>query len=246
MQHVAYGDPIAGLYGTIACLLALYNRNRRNAGAIIDLGQVECLFQLCADAIVAQSVQSAALPRQGSRHPTSAMRAVIGTATPNQWFAVAVEAAGQWNALAGVIGRSDLAMAATARLADLKAREINMEQAVRAWAASRNVSETVAALQAAGVSAGPVYAAVDLLDDSQFVQSGFWRRAERAFIGKHVVPHTPYQLDGARPPLHTTAPTLGQHNHDVLGGDLGLSPGEIDALHADGIIGTRAVAATAG
>ena len=46
MQHVAYGDPIAGIYGAIASLIALYERNRRNTGAIIDLGQVECLFQL--------------------------------------------------------------------------------------------------------------------------------------------------------------------------------------------------------
>ena len=43
MQHVAYGDPIAGIYGSIAALTALYGRNKNGGGAIIDLGQVECL-----------------------------------------------------------------------------------------------------------------------------------------------------------------------------------------------------------
>lgn len=37
-----------------------------------------------------------------------------------------------------------------------------------------------------------------------------------------------------RPP-----PTLGQHNDEVLGGELGLSSDELDALRAERIIGDR-------
>src|SRR5262245_33432342 len=91
MQHVAYGDPIAGIYGAIACLIALYQRNARGAGATIDLGQVECLFQLCADAIVTQSMQAEPLKRDGSRHPLSALRTVVAAANPNGWIALSVE-----------------------------------------------------------------------------------------------------------------------------------------------------------
>ena len=38
--------------------------------------------------------------------------------------------------------------------------------------------------------------------------------------------------------LRTAAPTLGQHNHEILT-DLGLSDEEIAALEADDVIGTR-------
>ena len=38
--------------------------------------------------------------------------------------------------------------------------------------------------------------------------------------------------------LRTPAPTLGQHNHEILT-DLGLSDDEIAALEADDLIGTR-------
>jgi crotonobetainyl-CoA:carnitine CoA-transferase CaiB-like acyl-CoA transferase len=241
MQHVAYGDPIAGIYGAIAGLIALFERNRSHTGAVIDLGQVECLFQLCADAIVAQSVQEAPLARSGSRHPLSALRTVVATNSPHGWIAVSVESAAQWNALALAIDRPDLAVDATADVAAMKAREKDMERAVATAFASSDAAEAVGRLQAAGVPAGRVYAGVDLLGDPQLVHDGFWRRAERRFIGNHVIPHAPYLLDGRRPPLKNPSPTLGEHNASVLSGDLGLSVGDLDVLSAQGVIGTRAV-----
>jgi crotonobetainyl-CoA:carnitine CoA-transferase CaiB-like acyl-CoA transferase len=244
MQHVAYGDPIAGIYGAIAALTALYGRNKNGGGAIIDLGQVECLFQLGADAIVAQSVQSEPLKREGSRHPLSALRVVSPSNADKRWFAVAVETLVQWNALARAIGRNDL-VAEKTDLATLKRQELAMEAAVQSWGAQRSAAEACAALQAAGVSAGPVYASVDLLDDPQLKQSGFWRRADRKYIGNHVIPHAPYLLDGKRLPLRNSSPTLGEHNTLVLRDDLGLSQRELDQLSADGVIGTRAVAEAA-
>ena len=137
MQHVAYGDPIAGIYGAIAGLIALFERGRHNAGAIIDLGQVECLFQLCADAIVAQSVQNAPLERSGSRHPPSALRTVVATNSPHGWIASfsrdrdAVECTGEG-------GRSIRSHASTLPpdISTMKARETDMERAVAAAFAS--------------------------------------------------------------------------------------------------------------
>jgi crotonobetainyl-CoA:carnitine CoA-transferase CaiB-like acyl-CoA transferase len=242
MQHVAYGDPIGGLYGAVACLIALYGRRHGRAGTVIDLGQVECLFQLGADAIIAQSTRADPLPRTGSRHPLSALRMIAGDDSPAAWWAASAETAAHWNAVARVVGRVDLLAPEGTDVATLKSRELDMEQAVRTWAASRPVTEVVRAFQAAGVPAGPVYAAQDLLTDPQLVASGFWRRVGRRFIGSHVAPLAPYRLDSAPPPVWGAAPTLGEHNEPVLGGDLGLTPDELEALAADGVIGTRAVA----
>jgi crotonobetainyl-CoA:carnitine CoA-transferase CaiB-like acyl-CoA transferase len=127
----------------------------------------------------------------------------------------------------------------------LKQHEPSMEAALRSWGANRSAADACAVLQAAGVSAGPIYAGVDLLDDPQLKQSGFWRRADRKYIGNHVIPHAPYLLDGKRLPLRNPSPTLGEHNTLVLRDDLGLSQRELDKLSADGVIGTRAVAEAA-
>ncbi|MDQ8727445.1 CoA transferase [Bradyrhizobium sp. LHD-71] len=241
MQHVAYGDPIAGIYGAIACLIALYERNKQNTGSVIDLGQVECLFQLCADAIIAQSVQETTLKREGSRHPASALRTVVASNVPDRWVAISIETTPQWNAVATIINRPDLAVDSAAKLTVMKTREAEMERAVAAFFSVGSAAELVATMQAKNVPAGQVYAAIDLLDDPQLIHDGFWRRAERRFIGHHVVPHAPYRLDGQRPPLRNPSPTLGEHNDAVLGGDLGLSPQDLSKLSEQGVIGTRAV-----
>jgi len=245
MQHVAYGDPIGGLYGAIACLIALYGRRHGRASTVIDLGQVECLFQLGADAIIAQSLQTGLLARDGSRHPASALRMVSDTDQAARWIAISAQTVAQWNALAQAIGRGDLVAASTASLVELQRRADDMEAAVRSWAATRAAGDAVDALQSAGVAAAPVHAAQDLLEDPQLVAAGTWRRAERKYIGLHVVPLAPYRFDGTTPPLRNPAPTLGEHNDAVLGGLLGIPAQEIAALQAQGVIGTRAVLAHA-
>jgi hypothetical protein len=45
--------------------------------------------------------------------------------------------------------------------------------------------------------------------------------------------------------LRSAAPTLGQHNGEVLGGMLGLGPERLAALAGRGVIGTAAVPKTA-
>jgi len=49
----------------------------------------------------------------------------------------------------------------------------------------------------------------------------------------------PMQLQKAPIPVNTPAPTLGEHNAEVLGGLLGLSADELSDLEARGIIGLR-------
>lgn len=67
LQHVAFGDPIAGLYGALATVAALAGRQRLG-GSSVELAQVACLFELCADAIVAAQV-TGEVPRTGSVRP---------------------------------------------------------------------------------------------------------------------------------------------------------------------------------
>lgn len=98
-QHVACGDPVAGIYGAIACLIALYAGHRRRISTWIDLGQVERLFQLGADAVIAQSLRPEPLPRQGSAHPASLLRLCVPAAGADEWLAISVETEQQLVAL---------------------------------------------------------------------------------------------------------------------------------------------------
>jgi crotonobetainyl-CoA:carnitine CoA-transferase CaiB-like acyl-CoA transferase len=244
MQHAAYGDPVAGLFGAVASLIGLYDRRRRGRGATFDLGQVECLFQLGADAFIAQSLRADLLPRQGSRHPQALVRCVCPSAMAGRWIAVVVHTPAQARALAEAIDRPDLRLRLEqGDVGAWKRHEDRLEAALRAWSATRAAAEAVSTLQAAGIAAGPVHATRDLLHDPQLVAAGVWRQVDRAYSGPHLTPLAPYRLDGQRPPLVNPTPTLGEHNAAVLGGLLGLTRGEIEELSQAGVIGSRAVGA---
>jgi crotonobetainyl-CoA:carnitine CoA-transferase CaiB-like acyl-CoA transferase len=193
LQHVAFGDPVAGLYAAGAVLTALAARQRLG-GADIDLAQVACLFQLGADSILAAQVLGEPLPRTGHGRERLALCLVVPAG--GEWLAVTADTA-SLGALASVVGEAS-------------------ETALRAWAAPLSPAEAAARLQAAGVAAAWVQATHHLTDDPQLVAAGYWVEMDRAVIGRHLVPASPFSYDGARPALRRPAPTLGQHTDEVL------------------------------
>jgi crotonobetainyl-CoA:carnitine CoA-transferase CaiB-like acyl-CoA transferase len=193
LQHVAYGDPIAGLYGAAIVLTALAGRDRLG-GAAIDMAQVACLFQLGADGIIAAQVLGEPLPRTGCRRARLGLCAVVETA--DGWLAVAAPER-TLTALAGVTGEAS-------------------ETALKAWATPLPAAVAAARLQAVGAPAAPVQAMIQVRNDPQLIAAGYWVELDRAIVGRHVVPASPFAYDGVRPPVRRPAPTLGQHTDEVL------------------------------
>ncbi|HEY1750762.1 MAG TPA: CoA transferase [Caulobacteraceae bacterium] len=227
MQHVAYGDPVAGLYAAAAALVGLYGRARFGSPQI-ELCQVECLFQLGAAGIIA--AQAGGVARDGPRRPHMAPCCVVrGAGEAEAWLAVAVDSDAAWAALARAIGRADLANdSGLATLAGRKAREDELEAAVAAWAAQRDPRAAAEALQAAGVPAAPVIPTHELFADPHLQDCGYWGLQVRAYIDDHFVPQAPFRYDGQRPPLVRPAPTLGEHTDEVLA-ELGIVRDKVGA-----------------
>ena len=220
-QHVAYGDPVAGLYAAAAALIGLYGRERLG-GADVELCQVECLFQLGAASIIAEQAAKARLPQTGSRRATVAPCCVVRALGHEAWLTVAVDSNDAWRALAGATGRDDLADdPALATLAGRRAREDELEAAVAAWAADKDPRAAAALLQAAGVPAAPVIAVHDLFPDPHLQDCGYWAVQYRRYIDDHFTPQPPFRYDGARPTFTRAAPLLGEHTEEVLS-ELGI------------------------
>jgi crotonobetainyl-CoA:carnitine CoA-transferase CaiB-like acyl-CoA transferase len=196
-QHVAFGDPIAGLYAAGAVLAALYGRARLG-GADVDLAQVACLFQIGADAIVAEQVLEATVPRTGHGRTRLPFCAVVRASGEDAWLAVAAPDDVALRALAAVTHGLDV-------------------HALAAWAASRGPAEAAAQLQAAGVPAAPVLPPHALTHDPHLQAAGFWLEMQRPFVGRHLVGASPFRFDGERPALRLPAPVLGEHTDEVFG-----------------------------
>jgi crotonobetainyl-CoA:carnitine CoA-transferase CaiB-like acyl-CoA transferase len=235
MQHVAYGDPVAGLNAAAALLIALRHKKRTGAGQFLDLSQAECLLPLAVHGILEQSVTKRAPPRLGNRSRAAVPRGVFPCRGEDEWITIDVQTEAQWAGLQSLVP-------GLARFTGPRQRHDNVgaiEQLLSQWCQSHSPPGAMAALQAVGVPAAVLTASTRLTADPHLTARQFWSLIERAHVG--IIPHpaTPYRSGSAPYGIERPSPTLGEHNHRVLRDVLGLSTEEINALETQGVIGTQ-------
>lgn len=239
MSHPAFGDPVGGLNGAAALLVALLHARRTGEGQHIDLSQIECMMQMTAPWMIAQSA-GAPLMRYGNGHPDHAPHGVYACADEEGWVAIAVRSEAEWRALCDVIGRSDLAGNAALATADgRRTHRAAIDEAIGNWTKTRSADEAMMLLQARGVAAGAMRRPLDLVTDPHLVARAFWQPVDRAYTGLHPQP-SPAIREGAKPyAVRHAAPTLGESNAAVLRSLLRMDDDTILALEKQGVIGAE-------
>lgn len=106
-----------------------------------------------------------------------------------------------------------------------------------AWCAERTTADALAALEAAGLPAGPVYTPQQALDDPQVAAMGFLHAiADYPGLARAVpVSGLPVSLSGTPGIAPARPPRLGEHTDEVLRG-LGYTEREIAAFRDQGIV----------
>ncbi len=239
MVHVAYGDAVGGLNGAAALLTALRHQRRTGEGQFVDLSQAESLFPLAAHGILAYAATGVVPARTANRVPDAAPHGVYPCASaagePDSWLLIEVRTEIQWQSLTAVIPETG----GFGDLADRLARTTALDAAISSWTRTRPAREAMALLQRCGVPAVATNAMSDLIAEPQLRARGYWQWLDRAVVGNQPNPSPPYRLGDDPIPVRCPAPTLGQHNREVLGGILGLPDEELAALEVQGVIGTR-------
>jgi crotonobetainyl-CoA:carnitine CoA-transferase CaiB-like acyl-CoA transferase len=230
------GDIVQPYVNAAALTAALIARARTGHGQYIDSSMFEILVQHTAPAAIEQAAKGADFARHGNRVAWAAPHGVFPCAGDERWLAIEVTSDDEWRALCAEMGRASLA--ADPRfitLAQRKANEDALEREVAAWTHTQDPHHAMLKLQTAGVAAGAVQTAADIVDrDPQIGQRG-------ALV---TLPHPPLEPFGHQAPPykfsrtpHTmrTAPNLGEHTRMVCREFLGMPENEIDTLMADGL-----------
>ncbi|MBV8186926.1 MAG: CoA transferase [Alphaproteobacteria bacterium] len=238
MNHLAYGDAVGGLNACSALLVALLHRRRTGEGQFIDLSQVQCMLPFTAAWAIEQSAAGCVAPRAGNRHPLFVPHGVFPCAGADKWVLIAVTDDAMWARLADTIGLREPTLATPAAR---RAAEDRIEAVIAAWTSQRSPDEAMHALQKVGVAAGAVRHPAELLTDPHLKARAFWQWLDRAYVGRHPQPSPPYRGGDSPLPLRVPAPTLGQHNGEVLGGLLGLAKTELERLERDKVTGFEAL-----
>jgi crotonobetainyl-CoA:carnitine CoA-transferase CaiB-like acyl-CoA transferase len=243
-EPYSLGDPNAGLHALNALLLALFHRRRTGEAVLVEAGMVDAALNVAAEQVIEFSAYGSLLQRQGNRGPAAAPQNLYLSADIDEfgradsWVAIAVASDAQWKALCDALRQPDWAV--DPRLATASSRREGHEEidaGLAAWCAARGADEIVQRLWDAGVPVAKVMQPHRQAELPQLAARRFFEPVEHPVNG--TVPHStlPVRFSAGPRRLHLHhAPLLGQHNADLLG-ELGLTPEDIAALEAGGVIG---------
>ena len=234
VSAIAYPDAVAGLAGCASLLTALVYRQATGAGQLIDLSQLEPTTLMLGEYFLAFQMTGTRPARTGNRHPCWVPHGTYRCAGEDQWISLAVRSDEEWERFCQIAGQDtppELSMEAGRR-----ARREVVDALVSGWTRPRDKFEVMERLQRAGIPAGAVLNAKELLEDPHLAHRGFFVQARAADGASFPMPGTPMAFDGRRREEWHAAPLPGEHNRAILREVLGLSDGEIDALTDEGVL----------
>jgi benzylsuccinate CoA-transferase BbsF subunit len=230
------GDIVQPYVNAAAIVAALIARDRTGEGQYIDTSMFEILVQHTAPAVLEQSTKNEDFVRAGNRVPWAAPHGVFACAGHEQWLAIEVNEDSEWRALCAEMGRPNLADDPRfTTLVQRKTNEDALNREVELWTRTQSPHQAMMRLQAAGIAAGAVQTAADIVErDPQLA-------LRQALV---TLPHPPLEPFGHQAPPYKfsrtphamrTAPNLGEHTRMVCRDFLGMSDAEIDVLIVDGL-----------
>jgi crotonobetainyl-CoA:carnitine CoA-transferase CaiB-like acyl-CoA transferase len=235
-------DPLAGSHGAFGALLALEQRDRTGAGALIEVAMAETVLNAAAEPLVEYSAYGRLMERDGNRTGAAAPQGLYRCRGFENWLALTVTDDADWNALKAVLG--DPAWADDPRYDELEGRRAghdDIDRALAAWAAGQDLDDVVEELVARGVPAGRAVDPRLGYERPQFQARGVYEEVEHPVAGTVAVAAIPFRMTGVERWWARPAPMLGQHNHQVLRDIAGLDDEAIRALEDAGVIGTQPI-----
>jgi crotonobetainyl-CoA:carnitine CoA-transferase CaiB-like acyl-CoA transferase len=230
-------DFMGGIHLYAGILTALYDRDRSGEGRLVEVAMQETVWPTLAGSYDYYYRTGRVPPRTGNRQAglNSAPYNVYATADGHVAIHVVTEA--HFQNLLKAMGREEIAD--DPRFATNAGRVAHMEETdalVGAWTRTLPKMEVFARTKEYRIPCAPVRTAPEVMNDPHMHERGMLAHIDHPELGDIVVPNTPLHLHGADPVAPAPSPTIGQHNVEIYGGWLGLSPAEITELRETGAI----------
>ena len=233
-------DPNAGMHAAFALVVGLCERDATGRGSQLEVTMVEGALNAAAELAVEATAYGKFLERDGNRSPGVAPQGLYRTQGDERWLALSVATDEQWRGLVDALGAPDWAAdPALTTYAARRARHDELDEQLAAWANGQDADAAAELLVAHGVPAAAARDPRSMYDHPQHRARGFYEDIDHPVVGVRSTPTPPYRFASVPRWLRTPAPTLGEHNHDILVDDLGVSEARYAELVHRESIGTR-------
>ena len=224
----------AGTDGASAALMALYHQRIAGQGQHVDVSIQECIASVLRD-VVNNFTYTGAVRRRQPNHSGDLTRiraAADGYILPNPGGGVGSD----WGVVVDFLGAPELDdekfSTPSARLANAE----ELGEALDRLFETKDKFETFYAAHQKRFTYGVVQSPEEVLENTQFRERGYWVDLDHPAMGSVRFPGAPFLMSDTPWEARNAAPTLGQHNQELLGGRLGCSDSDLVQLRAMGVI----------
>lgn len=214
---VAFADIFTGIYGAVAVLAALAQRERTGTGQHIDMALLDCMVGVLANQGLNYLIGGRAPQRMGNAHPNIVPYQVF--AVRDGHIIVAVGNDAQFVRLCACIGEP--ALASDPRFATNAQRVEHRHELIGRIAArlqESTRSQWLRAMEEQGIPAGPINSVAEVFSDPQVLHRQMCRQLTASWAAGGLVPTlpTPIRFSGAELELFRPSPRLGEHTSEIL------------------------------
>ncbi|MDT5178459.1 MAG: hypothetical protein QOJ95_2657, partial [Mycobacterium sp.] len=219
-----FPDHVVARITAIATLAALIHRADTDTGAHVHISQAEAAVNQLASSYVADAARAAGLDVVDD----DAVHAVYPCAGDDEWCVISVRSDDDRVALAKVLGVGEVASGRT-----------EFVDQVAEWTAVRDKADVVAAVQDAGMPAGPMNRAVDVLADPQLVFRRLYTDMVHPLFAAPMPTEThPAPFRGIADAPLRPAPMPGEHTREIAERVLGFDGDETERLISENVLFT--------
>jgi len=237
---VALGDTLAGTFGVIGAMLALYARDAAvgtGRGQLVDVGMYEAIWTQLEDILPEFEKLGRVRQPVGPVLPGIAPSNVYPT-RGGEWIVMGANQDLVFGRLCDLMGQP--AWKTDERFHSHVARGQHQElldNLISAWTATLDVETLLARLDDAGIPANRIFTAADIATDPHYAAREMIVSVLDKQIGEEI------RMQGVVPKLETTpgrvdsgSPGFGEHNAEIWGDLMQMPDAEIDELKARGIL----------
>src|SRR5690606_27150423 len=191
-------------------------------GHFVECTMVEAALNVAAEQLIEWTAHGRLMERDGNRSPLAAPQGLypcaVGLDGRECWMALSVVGDAQWLALRRLLG--DPVWARDCRFDDHEGRRANHDEIdvnLRAWTAALEREALVERLLAVGIPAARVADPRTISrTNPQLRARRFFERKKHPVVGSLPNPRLPFRYSQGESWIRTPAPTLGQHNREIL------------------------------
>jgi crotonobetainyl-CoA:carnitine CoA-transferase CaiB-like acyl-CoA transferase len=234
---VGMGDVGTGVHAALAVLAALRYRDRTGEGQQLDISLLDMYYH-CQEVTVHQASASDGRLNPTRQGPHLNYLCPAGVFKANGGWVVIMAFQHHWKDLCAAMQRPDLVnheryATDAGRLAERPVIVKLLED----WLATfPDRDSAVALMQQHQVPAAPVLSVAETLTHPHHVARGTVRTITDPVAGTFQIPGMPLRFSKFPDDLPLEAPTLGQHNAEVLRDWLGMSEQEIASLQSANVL----------